>query len=107
MEDTHVSAITKEHVKSIVCGADIVLDLLNNTNIDKFHYRIVFNFVVNQLLCWCNKVNCPNELNIISVDGLFNVLNKCKYKKECMEFHFLEQKQNNKQIILKNLRSKM
>ena len=99
--------ITKEHVKSIVCGADIVLDLLNNTNIDKFHYRIVFNFVVNQLLCWCNKVNCPNELNIISVDGLFNVLNKCKYKKECMEFHFLEQKQNNKQIILKNLRSKM
>ena len=99
--------ITKEHVKSIVCSADIVLDLLNNTNIDKFHYRIVFNFVVNQLLCWCNKVNCPNELNIISVDGLFNVLNKCKYKKECMEFHFLEQKQNNKQIILKNLRSKM
>lgn len=99
--------ITKEQAKSIVYGADVVLDLLNNANIDKLHYEIVFNYVVNQLLCWCNKLNCPNELNIISANGLYNVLNKCKYKKECMEFYFLEQKQNNKQIILKNLRSKM
>lgn len=98
--------ITKEQAKSIVYGADVVLDLLNNANIDKLHYEIVFNYVVNQLLCWCNKLNCPNELNIISANGLYNVLNKCKYKKECMEFYFLEQKQSKMRTILKNLRRK-
>ena len=30
--------ITKEQAKSIVYGADVVLDLLNNANIDKLHY---------------------------------------------------------------------
>ena len=98
--------ITKEQAKSIVYGADVVLDLLNNANIDKLHYEIVFNYVVNQLLCWCNKLNCPNELNIISANGLYNVLNKCKYKKECMEFYFLEQEQSKMRTILKNLRRK-
>ena len=98
--------ITKEQAKSIVYGADVVLDLLNNANIDKLHYEIVFNYVVNQLLCWCNKLNCPNELNIISANGLYNVLNKCKYKKECMEFYFLEQKQSKMRTIIKNLRRK-
>ena len=98
--------ITKEQAKSIVYGADVVLDLLNNSNIDKLHYEIFLNYVVNQLLCWCNKLNCPNELNIISANGLYNVLNKCKYKKECMEFYFLEQKQSKMRTILKNLRRK-
>lgn len=96
--------ITLEHAQSITKGADIVVDLLNNTQIDINHYKIVFNFVVNQLLCWCNKLGCKDELNIVSIDGLFKILEKCKYKKDCLEFYFLSKKNQYKMSLIKKIR---
>lgn len=99
--------ISLEHAQSIVKGADIVVDLLNNAQIDMNHYKIVFNFVINQLLDWCNKLDCKDELNIISSNGLYNILAKCKYKKDCLEFYFLNKKQTQKHRMLKILRNKL
>ena len=99
--------ITLEHAQSIVKGADIVVNLLNDSEIDINHYKIVFNFIVNQLLCWCNKLDCKDELNIISSNGLYNILEKCKYKKESLEFYFLNKKQTQKHRMLKILRNKL
>lgn len=99
--------ISLEHANSMAKGASQVIDMLNSSNVDIAHYKIVFNFVVNQLLCWCNKLNCKNELNIISADGLLCILEKCKYRKECVEFYFIEKKQFNRLQMVEKLRSRL
>lgn len=95
------------HIESMLSGLAKVLDLLDCSNVDKTHYMIVFNFLLEQILCWCNRVDVNNEINIKAVSGLFLLFNRCKYREECAIEHFLQKKKNHKKEIIKQLRARV
>ena len=99
--------ISIKHIQSMALGAKEVLNLINTANIDEAHYKIVFNFVINQLLSWANRVNCNNEINLCAVDAIFDVMAQCKYKKACLQFYFLEKKEEYRGNIFNELRNKL
>ncbi len=99
--------ISIKHIQSMALGAREVLNLINIANIDKTHYKIVFNFVINQLLSWANRVNCCNEINLCAANAIFDVMGQCKYKKDCLQFYFLEKKDEYKGFIFNELRNKL
>lgn len=99
--------ITIEHAHSMAKGAKIVIDLLNNYEEDKEHYIIVFNFVFNQLLAWCNKLNCNDQIISISTRALNDILHKSKYLDDCLNYHFLEKKRDYKKNLFSQLKNKI
>lgn len=99
--------ITLKHAQSIAKGTNLVVDLLNNRDVEKEHYLIVFNFVFKQLLEWCNKISGSDDIINITSKALANIWEKSKYKEECITFHFLEKKRSYKKNILSHLRKKI
>lgn len=106
-ESTSRKNITDNHAKSIAYGANEVVDLLNSSAVDKEHYLIVFNFVIRQVLEWCNRLDCSDMINIIAVNGLLGVIEKCKYKKESLEYYFLDNKQRQKRQVARQIRQQL
>ena len=107
VDSTSRKNITDNHAKSIAYGANEVVNLLNDSAISKEHYLIVFNFVILQILEWCHRLNCSDEINIVATNGLFNVMQKCKYKYESLEYYFLDNKQRQKRRMAKQIRERL
>lgn len=99
--------ISLKHAESVKNGSKQILDLINSADIDIEHYKIIFNFVMNQVLCWCNKSNCKDEINKVSANAMAQILDLCKYKSECIEFYFLEKKSACRNSLLKQLRGRL
>ncbi len=98
---------TINHVDSLIAGVVKVLDLLDKNSVDKTHYLIVFDFLLKQLLECCNRTNIDDQINMKAVSGLFLLYDRCRYKEECMENHFLQKKKDYKERIVKKLRNKI
>jgi glycosyltransferase involved in cell wall biosynthesis len=96
---------TDKHLNSLVAGANHIINMLNNYNIDKTHYMIVFNFVTGQLLDWCSNGNVNDVLNNIAIKGLIEIYKQCRYQEECLQFYFLEKKRTDREFIIKQLRN--
>ena len=84
-----------------------MLDLLDKNCPDKIHYLIIFNFLLEQILCWCNRIDANDEITAKAVGGLFLLYGRCQYKEECASFHFLQKKKNHQEEVIKNLRNKV
>jgi len=95
------------HIESLIAGTARVLDLLDQKCSDKTHYIIVFNFLLEQVLCWCNRIDVTDQINAKAVSGLFLLFSRCKFGEECSTYHFLQKKKNRKSEIIKQLRSKV
>ena len=81
-----------KHVESLISGANATLDLLDKYCDEKDHYIIVFNFLTEQFLGWCNRVDISDEATAKAANGLADLYERCKYKGECSEYHFLRKK---------------
>jgi len=99
--------VTLQHAKSVYEGAKKVLELINTANIGVEHYKIVYNFIVKQVLEWCNKKNCNDTINTMGVIAFIYLLDNCYYKKDCFTYHFLQKKNDAKCVLIKTLRNKM
>lgn len=99
--------VSIKHIESLLAGVAKVLDLLGSTTVDKIHYMIVFNFLLEQILCWCNRIDVSDEINSQAVGGLFFLFHRCKYQEECARQHFLQKKKNRKEEIAKQLRKRV
>lgn len=99
--------IEMKHIESMLIGLGKVLDLLDCKRVDKTHYMIVFNFLLEQILCWCNRIDVSDEINSKAVAGLFFLFSRCKYKEECAIEYFLQKKKNHKKEIAKQLRARV
>ncbi len=96
-----------KHIESLITGAFEIVDLLDEKCSDKAHYLIVFNFVVEQLLCWCNRIDVNDEITIKAVNALPIIYQRCRYKNELAIFHFLEKKKVQRSSVVKELRNKV
>lgn len=94
-------------IKSLIKGANYIVDMINECNVDKVHYMIVFNFVLGQVLTWCNSDCIDDELTQASVYGLIDLYKKSKYKEECLQYYFSDKKKTQKNYVLKQLRNKI
>lgn len=101
------SKVTLQHAKSVYEGAKKVLELINSANIGVEHYKIVYNFIVKQVLEWCNKKNCNDTINTMGVMAFIHLLDNCYYKKDCFTYHFLQKKNDAKCVLINTLRNKM
>ncbi len=82
---------TSDFIKSI----KLIIDKINSTNIKKDDYFIYSNFLLEQLIPWCSNTKIPDKDNVLAVNGLFNLINSFKYKKEeIFEYYFLNKKKN-------------
>ena len=106
-DSTSRKKFTINHIDSLIAGVAKVLDLLDQYCIDKTHYIIVFNFLLRQILECCNRINVDNEINLKAISGLFLLYERCRYKKECAAYHFLQKKKTHKEEIFKQLRNKV
>lgn len=97
--------VTDKHVEGQVKGSEEIILLLNKFCNNKQHYLIVFNFVLQQLLDWCNRTNCSDSFNITAAKGLHRILTQNKYLEEQFEFYFLNKKKSIQKNFLKNLRN--
>lgn len=98
---------TLNHIDSLVAGTGKVLDLLDEKCVDKTHYIIVFNFLLDQILHCCDRPDVVDEINVQAVRGLFSLIERCRYQQECVTQHFLQKKKNHKEKILKQLRGRI
>ncbi len=99
--------ISMDHIQSMVIGAKKVIELLNNIDINEIHYKIIFNFVFEQLLSWCNRLNINDEMTKIAAEGIYYIYDKCKYPKGFINYHFMQKKEDAKQQIMSKLRNKL
>ncbi len=96
-----------KHIESMMIGAVKILDLLDEKCSDKTHYMIVFNFVLEQLLHWCNRTDVSDEITIKAASALSIILQRCRYKDELASYHFLEKKKTQKDLFIRELRNKV
>ncbi|MCE3255750.1 MAG: glycoslytransferase [Rickettsiaceae bacterium] len=99
--------ITINHIDSLIVGVGKVIDMLDEYCVDKVHYMIIFNFLLEQVLCWCNRIDVNDEINAKATSGLFLLYNRCRYKEECATYHFLKKKKDHKEEVIKQLRNKV
>lgn len=99
--------ITINHIESLIVGVGKVLDMLDEYCLDKTHYIIIFNFLLDQILCWCNRIDVNDEISVKAVGGLLLLYSRCRYKEECATYHFLQKKKNQKEEIIKKLRNRV
>lgn len=95
------------HIDSMIIGVEKVLDELDKNCHDKMHYFIVFNFLVEQLLSWCNRIDIGDEITQRAAQSLFILQKRCRYKEEFAPYHFLQKKKRHKEEIVKHLRTKV
>ncbi len=86
--------ISIEHIQSMANGARSVIELLNRADIEEAHYKIVFNFVLEQLLYWANRIECSTSMIKCVTDTLYFIFNNCAYPKNCLFFHFMKKKED-------------
>lgn len=96
-----------KHMEAIIAGVSRVLDLLDEKCSDKNHYIIVFNFLLEQILHCCNRIDVNDEINLKAVNGLFILYSRCRYSEECLSHHFLQKKKSQKEEIFKTLRNRI
>ena len=96
--------LTPNHVISQVEGSKLILNLLDKYDVSKEHYIIVFNFVLGQILSWCNRTNLSDEMIVIAAKGLNMILEKCKYREECLINYFIFKKRQTPKALFSNLR---
>ena len=96
-----------KHVESLIAGIIEVLKLLDENCADKTHYVIIFNFLLEQLLCWCNRIDINDDATTKAISGLSILYNCCRYKEECAAYHFLRKKKIQKIEIAKKLRNRV
>lgn len=99
--------ININHIESLIKGVVAVLNLLDESCFDENHYKIVFNFLLEQILCWCNRINVSDEITKKAVEGLFILYNRCRFKEECAKNYFLHKKKKQKEEIFIELRNKV
>ena len=99
--------ISNKHLESLLDGIQKTVDLLNNNCTEKHHYVIVFNFLFNQLLSWCNRPNISNKNIVQASRGLLKLILNCKYQEEFIEYHFIEKSLDSQKNILNILRNKV
>ncbi len=95
------------NLESLIVGIHKVLDLFDEHFVDKEHYIVIFNFLIEHILLFCAKINVSNDVNIKAIQNLLPIYNRCRYKSELLEYHFLQQKRIRKEKILKELREKV
>jgi len=98
---------TISHINSLLTGVDKILDMLDEYCIDKTHYIIVYNFLLEQLLYYCSNVTFSDDMSKKSVNGLLMLFGRCRYKEECLTHHFLNKKNSKREQIIKKLRNKV
>jgi glycosyltransferase involved in cell wall biosynthesis len=96
-----------KHVESLISSICQILDILDKYCLDKTHYLMVFDFLLEQILFYCSEIYLSDEMNIRAIDGLFIMYNRCKYKEECAIRYFLQAKKKKKEDIFKQLRNRM
>ncbi|MBU6339209.1 MAG: glycosyltransferase [Rickettsiales bacterium] len=91
---------TIDDVNSIKIAVEKILDLLDQHCDDKTHYVIVFNFLLELVLTWCNRIDVDNDITKMAIDILFVLFNRCKFARQCSVYHFLERKNIHNQEML-------
>ena len=71
----------------------LICKYINNSNIDKKNYLLIFNFILQSLIPWCSDLSLSEESNIVAINGLHKILEISKYSLlETLEFYFLNKK---------------
>lgn len=96
-----------KHIESLIVGIHKVIDILDEHCSDKTHYLIVFNFLLDQLLCFCNKFDTEDQINILAVNALPALYQRCRYKTDCLQYYFLRKKKNHQEEVIKQLKDKV
>lgn len=97
----------KLNLESLIIGVGKVLDILEENQVDKAHYMTIFNFLLEHILWFCGRINVGDEVNKKAISSLVNLYSRCKYKEECLEYHFLHKKKILREELFKRLRNKV
>ena len=95
------------HVQSTYNISKILLPFINNNKINKEYYTIIFDFIVRQILIWCNLPNSTTEMSNVASENLVYAFKNCAYPKECTFYHFAHEKKMATRKMIQNLRAKI
>jgi glycosyltransferase involved in cell wall biosynthesis len=96
-----------KHIESLISSLCQIMDVLDEHSLDKIHYLNVFDFLLEQILFYCNAIELSDDISIRAIDGLSIIYNRCKYKKEFMIRSFLKRKKKQRASIFQQLRNKV
>jgi glycosyltransferase involved in cell wall biosynthesis len=83
---------SEETILSYTAAIKMIVDLLNQYEMDKTRYVIIYNFIFKMLLSWCYNIKCSDRMIQIAIEMLIIVLDACKYKEENWYYYFLDHK---------------
>lgn len=101
---THV---TIAHIDAQIDGSDLILDLLDGHDVDGEYYRIVFGFLLEEMLGWCGRVDVPDAVTRRASEGLDGLLSRCRDRSGCIAHYFARRKADQRRRIAIEFREKI
>lgn len=99
--------VTIKHIESQVEGSKRIIELLKNHSVTDSHYNIIYNFMFGQMLEWCNRLDVPDRINQVAVQGLLMIVENCRNKEKFLSYFFINKKLKHKALIIKRLRQRV
>lgn len=106
---------TKRHVEDFSTAVKQLQNLINNSSCSKTNYFIYLNFLLQQLIPWCDDIKLTEENNKCMISCLNHILKNTPYSfEEVIESYFIAKRKNaiqqeikQKKAVFEKLRKKI
>lgn len=102
-----VNSSGEEHLISGVEAMLILSKKINEAEISKEHYSIIYSYVISQLVAVLHNIKCRQNVINKSNEYLLEIFLSCKYKSECIASYFEAKRYIQKKYYANEIRNKM
>lgn len=102
-----VNSTGEEHLISGVEAMFILSKKINEAEINKEHYSIIYSYVISQLVAVLYNIKCGQNVINKSNEYLLDMFLSCKYKSECITNYFEAKRYIQKKYYANKIRNKM
>jgi len=92
-------------VRDLIAGAADLLDMMDRLpQVDDRHYCIVFAFLMDQFIGWCQKYYVPDEMTALSSSGFSSILKRCRNLDACMAEYVFFRKESDRKNLFRQIK---
>ncbi len=88
----------------LISGTRSILTKMEDLKIDDTHYRIVFAFLMDQYIGWCQKYYATDPITAKAAEGLSDLLLRCRDLPGCMNEYVFFKKDADKRNLIRQLK---
>ena len=91
-------------VEALITGANDILDRMATLGIDDRHYSIVFAFLMDQFIGWCQKYYVSDAVTKRAAEGFSGILRRCRDLSACLSEYVFFRKESDRRALVRELK---